>query len=114
MCEAGRIKHHLKHNLWRKECSVVFVGYQAENTLGRAIIEGAKVKIFGEEVAVNAKIYKLNGLSGHADKDGLIKWISSFRKPKEIILVHGDKEVVLSLQKELSDKGYNAYIAIRR
>ncbi len=113
MCEAGRIKHHLKHNLWRKECAVVFVGYQGENTLGRAIIEGAKkVKIFGEEVAVNAKIYKLNGLSGHADKDGLIKWINSFRKkPKEIILVHGDKDVVLSLQKELTDKGFNAYIA---
>ena len=113
MCEAGRIKHHLKHNLWRKESSIVFVGYQAEGTLGRAIIEKAKkVRIFGEEVAVNAKIYKLNGLSGHADKDGLVKWISSFRKkPKEIILVHGDKNVLLNFQKELSDKGYNASIA---
>ena len=68
--------------------------------------------MFCEEVAENAKIYKLNGLSGHADKDGLIKWINSFRKkPKEIILVHGDKDVVLSLQKELTDKGFNAYIA---
>lgn len=113
MCEAGRIKHHLKHNLWRKESSIVFVGYQAPGTLGRSILDGAKkVKLFGEEVAVNAKIYNLHGLSGHADKNGLLKWINAFRiKPKEIMLVHGDKEVLKSFQKELTDKGYNVSIA---
>jgi metallo-beta-lactamase family protein len=114
MCEAGRIKHHLKHNLWRKESSIVFVGYQAPGTLGRAILEGTrKVKIFGEDVAVNAQIYNLNGLSGHADKNGLLKWISAFRKkPKEIMLVHGDKDVLKSFQQELTDKGYKASIAV--
>ena len=114
MCEAGRIKHHLKHNLWRKESSIVFVGYQAPGTLGRAILDGSrKVNLFGEEVAVNAKIYSLNGLSGHADKNGLLKWIGAFRKrPKEIILVHGDKDVLKSFQQELTDKGYKASIAV--
>lgn len=112
MCEAGRIKHHLKHNLWRKECSIVFVGYQAEGTLGRRILDGAKkVKIFGEEIAVNAKIYNLHGLSGHADKNGLIKWISSFKKkPAEVMLVHGDAEVLKSFQQLLADKGFKASV----
>ncbi len=112
MCDAGRIKHHLKHNLWRKECSVVFVGYQAQGTLGRKILDGAKkVKIFGEDIAVNAKVYNLHGLSGHADKNGLLTWVNSFRKkPKEIMLVHGDKEVLGAFQRELSDKGFNVSI----
>jgi metallo-beta-lactamase family protein len=112
MCEAGRIKHHLKHNLWRKECSIVFVGYQAPGTIGRAILEGAKkVRLFGEDVAVNAKVYNLHGLSGHADKNGLLKWLNAFRKkPKEIMLVHGDKEVLKSFQLELNDKGYNTVV----
>ncbi|WP_055668169.1 MBL fold metallo-hydrolase RNA specificity domain-containing protein [Desnuesiella massiliensis] len=108
MCEAGRIKHHLKHNLWRKESSIVFVGYQAEGTLGRAILEGEKkVKIFGEDIAVNAKIYNLPGLSGHADQLGLLNWISSFKKkPKEVLLVHGDKEAQNSFKNLLTDKGF--------
>jgi Predicted exonuclease of the beta-lactamase fold involved in RNA processing len=112
MCEAGRIKHHLKHNLWRKECSIVFVGYQAEGTLGRAILEGAKrVRLFGEEVAVNAKIYNLHGLSGHADKDGLLGWIKAFKKkPKEVMLVHGDKNVLKSFQRELESNGFKSTI----
>ncbi|WP_139904138.1 MBL fold metallo-hydrolase RNA specificity domain-containing protein [Clostridium thermarum] len=112
MCEAGRIKHHLKHNLWRKECSIVFVGYQAPGTIGRAILDGAKkVTLFGEEVAVNAKVYYLHGLSGHADKNGLLKWLGAFRKkPKEIILVHGDKEVLKNFQQDLRDQGYNASV----
>ncbi|MBL4932004.1 MBL fold metallo-hydrolase RNA specificity domain-containing protein [Clostridium paridis] len=112
MCEAGRIKHHLKHNLWRNESSVVFVGYQAEGTLGRAIVDGAeKVKIFGEEIAVNAKIYNLEGLSGHADRNGLVSWLEGFKeKPKAILLVHGEKESQESFNKLLRDKGYNSFI----
>jgi metallo-beta-lactamase family protein len=112
MCEAGRIKHHLKHNLWRKECSVVFVGYQAEGTLGRAIVEGArKVKIFGEEIAVNAKIYNFEGLSGHADRMGLLNWLQSFkRKPEKVFLVHGDKKAQESFNELLKSKGYSSSI----
>jgi metallo-beta-lactamase family protein len=112
MCEAGRIKHHLKHNLWRKECSVVFVGYQAEGTLGRALIDGNKrVKIFGEEIVVNAKIYNLQGLSGHADREGLLNWVKYFRKrPKEILLVHGDTEAQESFRKLLLENEYKARI----
>ncbi|GLC32304.1 MBL fold metallo-hydrolase RNA specificity domain-containing protein [Clostridium omnivorum] len=112
MCEAGRIKHHLKHNLWRKESSIVFVGYQAEGTLGRSILDGAKkVKLFGEEIAVNANIYALQGLSGHADKNGLLEWVNGFKKkPKEILLVHGDMEARLNFKEMLDNKGYNSRI----
>ncbi|HQL37349.1 MAG TPA: MBL fold metallo-hydrolase RNA specificity domain-containing protein, partial [Bacillota bacterium] len=94
MCEAGRIKHHLKHNLWRKESSVVFVGYQAKNTLGRRIKDGEKlVKIFGEEISVNCNIYSIEGFSSHADQRGLIDWVGAFmRKPKKVFLVHGEEE----------------------
>lgn len=92
MCEAGRIRHHLKHNLWRPECTILFVGYQALGTLGRALLEGAnEVKLFGEPISVRAKIMTLPGLSGHADKDGLIEWVSAFKKkPEKVFVVHGD------------------------
>ncbi|MGV8983604.1 MBL fold metallo-hydrolase RNA specificity domain-containing protein [Clostridium sp.] len=112
MCDAGRIKHHLKYNLWRKESSIVFVGYQAEGTLGKSIVGGAKtVKIFGEPIAVKAHIYNLEGLSGHADRNGLFNWIESFmEKPKEILLVHGDKEAQESFQLLLDSKGYSSKI----
>lgn len=112
MCEAGRIKHHLKHNLWRKECAIVFVGYQAQGTLGRSILDGAKkVKIFGEEIAVNAKIYNLQGLSGHADRQGLLNWVEAIKnKPKEILLVHGDQPAQESFKKLLESEGYKASI----
>jgi len=95
MCEAGRIRHHLKHNLWREECTVLFVGYQANGTLGRAIHEGARtVKLFGEEVQVNAEIAYLAGISGHADKEGLLKWVRGFeQKPQMIFVNHGDDQV---------------------
>ena len=95
MCEAGRIKHHLKHNLWRPECTILFVGYQAEGTLGRAILEGAdSVKLFGEEIEVRAEICRLSGISGHADNKGLLRWVQSFSpKPKRVFIVHGESSV---------------------
>lgn len=93
MCEAGRIKHHLKHHLWDPKCSVVFVGYQAEGTLGRSIVNGDKdVSIFGEKIHVNAEIHNLEGFSGHADRDGLLEWLYAFKTPpKKIFLVHGEE-----------------------
>lgn len=108
MAEAGRIRHHLKHNLWRPESSIVFVGYQAEQTLGRILLDGAKeVRIMGEDVQVNAPIYSLTGLSGHADRKGLMNWVDAFeKKPSKIYLVHGDEEAQLSLKAALEDKGY--------
>ena len=95
MCEAGRIRHHLKHNLWRPESTVLFVGYQAVGTLGRSLVEGAnEVKLFGEPVEVKAHIEVLAGISGHADKEGLISWIQGFRtKPQRIFVVHGEDQV---------------------
>ena len=94
MCDAGRIKHHLKHNLWREESSIVFVGYQAQGTLGRQIIDGKKqVRIHGEQIAVNAQIHNLDGFSGHADQNALLHWFDSFKqKPKKVFLVHGEPE----------------------
>lgn len=91
MCEAGRIRHHLKHNLWKPQNLVLFVGYQAENTLGRRLIEGARtVHLFGEDVAVKAKIASLNGMSGHADMNGLLSWIEGFeKKPHTVFVNHG-------------------------
>jgi len=96
MCEAGRIKHHLKHNLWRKESTILFCGYQAAGTLGRSIVDGAKkVTIFGEQIEVKASIRQLEGLSGHADQRGLIKWLEGFdlKKPRHVFVVHGDEKI---------------------
>ena len=106
MCTAGRIKHHLKHNLWRRESSIVFVGYQAEGTLGRRIKEGEKVvKIFGEEIRVNAEIYSLEGFSGHADRDGLMWWMRSFKnKPKKIFIVHGEEQSTKEISKRIEEE----------
>ena len=106
MCEAGRIRHHLKHNLWNPKNSVIFVGYQAEGTLGRMLVNGIKdVVLFGEAVHVNAQIYNLEGFSGHADKNGLLEWISSFQqKPKQLFLVHGEKESKLSLARAIDQE----------
>ncbi len=95
MCDAGRIRHHLKHNLWRKECTVVFAGYQAEGTIGRALIDGAKmVKLFGETIDVEAHIETLHDISGHADENGLIEWACAFeKKPSQFFIVHGNDDV---------------------
>ncbi|MCR4741044.1 MAG: MBL fold metallo-hydrolase [Lachnospiraceae bacterium] len=95
MCEAGRIRHHLKHNLWREECTILFVGYQAVGTLGRALCEDAKeVKLFGETIDVRATIKQLKGLSGHADKRGLTDWMLGFKNnPDRVFIVHGEDAV---------------------
>ncbi|MCR4850822.1 MAG: MBL fold metallo-hydrolase [Lachnospiraceae bacterium] len=115
MCEAGRIRHHLKHNLWRRECTILFVGYQAEGTLGRLIVDGIdEVKLFGEPIKVEAKITTLAGLSGHADKNGLIEWITAFEeKPRKVFVIHGEdsvcKNFVETLQVEYGIKAYAPY-----
>ncbi len=98
MCEAGRIRHHLKHNLWRAESTIVFCGYQAVGTMGRNLLEGAQtVKLFGETIDVRARIAKIDGISGHADKTGLIHWVSAFeKKPKRVFVVHGEDTVCTS------------------
>ena len=112
MCDAGRIRHHLKHNLWRKECTVVFVGYQGEGTLGRTLLEGAKsVKMFGEEIAVNAEIVNFQGLSSHADRDHLLSWIADFKEPKpqHVFVVHGDREVAPFFAQSIQGMGFTAH-----
>ena len=112
MCEAGRIRHHLKHNLWREECTVLFVGYQAVGTLGRNLLEGAQsVKLFGEEIAVKAHIENLKGVSGHADQKGLIHWLESMvKRSEQVFVVHGEDQVC-DIFAELLQKehGYQAY-----
>ena len=112
MCDAGRIKHHLKHNLWREECTVLFVGYQSVGTLGRTILEGAsEVKLFGETVDVRARIMAFQGLSGHADKNGLIEWLNGFQeKPRKVFIVHGEDTVCTSFAECLKyEHGYDTY-----
>ena len=114
MCDAGRIRHHLKHNLWRPDSCIVFVGYQGEGTLGRHLLEGAEsVKLFGEEIAVRAKIVNYTGLSSHADRDHLISWITDFteQKPTHVFVVHGDREVAPFFAKTLNDLGLEAHAA---
>ena len=95
MCEAGRIRHHLKHNLWRKECTILFVGYQANGTLGRRLLEGEKnIKLFGEPIEVHARIESLHGISGHAHMNGLIAWLKGFKTPlQHVFVVHGEDTV---------------------
>ena len=106
MCEAGRIRHHLKHNLWRKDSTIVFVGYQAGGTLGRALLDGmTEVKLFGETIDVEAKIVKLEGVSGHADKAGLLKWIGAYeKKPQRVFVVHGEDTVCDDFAKCVQDE----------
>ena len=112
MCDAGRIRHHLKHNLWRPECTILFVGYQSVGTLGRSLVEGAdEVRLFGEPIQVRAQIKQLRGLSGHADKEGLIEWLSAFKeKPKKVFVVHGEDSVCVSFAECLRvEHGQRAY-----
>ena len=111
MCDAGRIRHHLKHNLWRPECAVVFVGFQAEGSLGRRLLNGVSaVKLFGEEIAVRAKIVNFHGLSSHADREGLLRWIAAYNpKPRQIFVVHGDAEVTEIYADTLRQRGLDAH-----
>ena len=112
MCEAGRIRHHLKHNLWRKESTVLFVGYQAEGTLGRRLYDGEKhVKLFGEDIEVNCEIGFLPGKSGHADRDGLTAWLAGFeKKPKLVFVNHGEDAVTDAFAGYLeTEHGYKAF-----
>ena len=112
MCEAGRIRHHLKHNLWRPECTVLFVGYQAEGTLGRRLYDGEKkVKLFGEEIQVQCEIGFLPGKSGHADQSGLLAWLSGFEKaPKMVFVNHGENTVTDTFAATIQEKlGFKAF-----
>lgn len=112
MCDAGRIRHHLKHNLWRPENTVLFVGYQSAGTLGRIILEGAQeVKLFGEMIQVRARIRQMTGLSGHGDKNGLLEWIHGFEeKPKKVFVVHGEDSVCTAFTECLRlEHKFNAY-----
>lgn len=113
MCDAGRIRHHLKHNLWRANSAVVFVGFQSPGTLGRRLLDGVeKVKLFGEEIAVKAKIVNFQGLSSHADHDHLIEWIKAFDpKPAHVFVVHGDEDVAPVFAEELNSLSFHAHAA---
>ena len=110
MCEAGRIRHHLKHNLWRPECTILFVGYQAVGTLGRTLLEGATtVKLFGEPIEVQAELCQLTGMSGHADREGLLRWVNSFeQKPKRVFVMHGEDETEDHFVETLTEQGFTA------
>lgn len=111
MCDAGRIRHHLKHNLWRQDSTILFVGHQSVGSLGRMILDGApEVKLFGETIQIAADIRKLSGVSGHADKNGLERWLTAYeKKPDRVFVVHGDDEVCQSFTAYISEElGYQA------
>jgi metallo-beta-lactamase family protein len=105
MCDGGRIRHHFKHNLWRSECSVIFIGFQAEGTLGRRIVDGSKaVNVLGEEIAVKANIYTIGGFSAHADQKELLDWLSAFSNKPEVFIVHGEESVSLKFEAVVKDR----------
>jgi metallo-beta-lactamase family protein len=99
MCDSGRIQHHLKHHLWRESSHIVIIGYQAEGTVGRRIVDGAKtIRLFGEEIAVKAHIHTLGGFSAHADQKGLLEWLSHFNNPRlEVFVNHGEEKISMGL-----------------
>jgi len=104
MCEGGRIRHHLKHNLWRPECSVVFVGFQARGTLGRLIVDGAKeINILGDRVAVRARVFTIGGFSAHADQRELLEWLGLFKNRPEVFIVHGEEASALEFERKVQE-----------
>jgi len=113
MCTGGRIKHHLKHNAWRKKCHIVIVGYQARNTLGRSLVDGAKrIKLWGETIQVKAKIHTIGGLSAHADQSGLVDWYRHFKNRPPLVLVHGETNSMQLLAKRIqSELSVRAHVA---
>ena len=106
MCDSGRIQHHLKHHLWRSESHIVFIGYQAEGTVGRRIVDGAKtIRLFGEEIAVRARVHTLGGFSAHADQKGLLEWLSHFKNPNlQVFVNHGEEKVSMGLSEIIHQK----------
>jgi metallo-beta-lactamase family protein len=97
MCEGGRIGHHLKYNLWRPECSIIFVGFQAQGTLGRRIVDGAKtVSLWGEEIAVKARVWTIGGFSAHGDQQELLAWLSAFRSAPTVFVTHGEEKAAFT------------------
>ncbi len=105
MCTGGRIKHHLKHNVWRKECHVIIAGFQTQGTLGRRLVDGAKnIRLWGETIRVNAGVHTIGGLSAHADQNGLVNWYSQFEQKPPIVLVHGETHAQQSLSICLQDR----------
>jgi metallo-beta-lactamase family protein len=106
MCDSGRIKHHLKHHLWREESHIVFIGYQGEGTVGRRIVDGAKtVRLFGEEIAIVAHIHTLGGFSAHGDQKGLLEWLSHFNNPHlEVIVNHGEEKISMALSQLIRER----------
>jgi len=106
MCNGGRIRHHLKHNIWRKQSHIIFVGYQAENTLGRSILNGAKeINLWGERIKVSAHVHMIDGFSAHADQTSLLNWYGHFENLPPLILIHGELKAMKSLSQEI----YNRY-----
>ena len=106
MCEAGRVRHHLRHNLAREECAVVFTGFQARGTLGRMLVDGVReVRLFRESVPVRASVHTIGGLSAHADQDGLLDWLGGFeRAPSRVFVVHGERETALAFAEAIRDR----------
>ena len=106
MCDSGRIKHHLKHHLWRENSHIVFIGYQGEGTIGRRIVDGAKrVRLFGEEISVKAHIHTLGGFSAHADQNGLLQWLSHFENPQlEVFVNHGEEKISMELGQRIREQ----------
>ena len=115
MCTGGRIRHHLKHGIWDAKNTVLFVGYQAEGTLGRYLLEGAKeVKMLGDTFTVNARIERIHAFSAHADRDELVGWLDAFtEKPKRVHLIHGEEKIISGFSELLKQKGYNTHIQVR-
>jgi len=114
MCTAGRIRYHLKYHLWKKQNTLLFVGYQAQGSLGRVILEGAEmVRMMGLEVAVEADVRQIDSFSSHADSEELVRWISGFRKkPKRIFIVHGEERASLGLEKTLHGLGFDTHVPV--